>query len=78
MTTNNNLIGASSAKTEWKRIYRAKVHKSVYRLQMRIAKARQDKHFGKVKALQRLLTRIAGSGNGLSERLELSAVKVAH
>jgi RNA-directed DNA polymerase len=58
MTTKTTLIGASSpcdsnawGDIPWKR---AKAH--VFRLQMRIAKATREGRFGKVKALQRILT----------------------
>ena len=50
-------IGASSTTAQkWSDIDWTKIEKSVLRLQMRIAKAKQQKRFGKVKALQWLLT----------------------
>jgi len=49
-------IGASSAASIWTTIDWSKIEKAVYRLQMRIAKARRQKRFGKVKSLQWLLT----------------------
>jgi RNA-directed DNA polymerase len=56
MTTSGTLplIGASSA--TWRDIQWQKVEVNVYRLQMRIAKARREQRFNKVKALQWLLT----------------------
>ena len=46
-------IGASSTTAQkWSDIDWTKIEKSVLRLQMRIAKAKQQKRFGKVKALQ--------------------------
>lgn len=50
----NPLVGASS--TTWRDIQWQKVEVNVYRLQMRIAKARREERFNKVKALQWLLT----------------------
>lgn len=50
-------IGASSTATQnWSEIDWTQIEKSVLRLQMRIAKAKRKKRFGKVKALQWLLT----------------------
>jgi RNA-directed DNA polymerase len=49
-------IGASSAASTWDNINWPRLDKFVYRLQMRIAKARRQKRYGKVKALQWLLT----------------------
>jgi RNA-directed DNA polymerase len=49
-------IGASSAADIWININWSKVESAVYRLQMRIAKARRRRHFGRVKSLQWLLT----------------------
>lgn len=48
--------GASSAGAAWKAINWQIVQVQVKRLQMRIAKATREKRWGKVKALQRLLT----------------------
>lgn len=58
MTAKNlPLTGAPSApETTWDSIKWNKAASGVRRLQMRIAKAMREKHFGKVKALQRLLT----------------------
>jgi RNA-directed DNA polymerase len=50
----NLSVGASS--TTWSDIEWQKVEVNVYRLQMRIAKARRERRFNKVKALQWLLT----------------------
>ncbi len=58
MTTKITLIGASSpcdSKT-WDNIPWEGVKAHVFRLQMRIAKATRERKFGKVKALQRILT----------------------
>ena len=54
---NLSLIGASSApKLSWHTIHWSHANKRVKRLQMRIAKAVREKCYGKVKALQWLLT----------------------
>lgn len=49
-------IGASSTAATWKSVNWTEVDKAVYRLQMRIAKARRRKCYGRVKALQWILT----------------------
>ena len=50
-------IGASSAPSqEWKSLPWDKIRQRVRRLQMRIAKAIKDKHYGKARALQWILT----------------------
>ncbi len=52
-----NSVGAASHKAEdWHSIDWAKAHRIVRRLQARIVKATQEQKWGKVKALQRLLT----------------------
>ena len=56
MTTKGTLIGASSIGTVWSSINWTKVEKSICQLQMRIAKAVQNRHYGKVKSLQWILT----------------------
>ncbi len=56
MTVAATLTGAPSAPTNWPRINWVKVKGRVRRLQERIAKAVRKKRFGKVKAIQRLLT----------------------
>jgi len=50
------MIGASSAEITWNAINWRKVEAHVRRLQMRIAKAVQERLWNKVKALQRILT----------------------
>ena len=51
------LVGASSAKGKgWKVINWHTVRREVRRLQTRIAKAVREGRYGRVKALQRLLT----------------------
>ena len=50
------LIGASSADPSWDAIDWQTAERSVRRLQMRIAKATRARRWGKVQALQRLLT----------------------
>ena len=53
----NSLTGASSPTGEgWHEINWQQVHQNVRRLQVRIVKATQEKRWGKVKALQHLLT----------------------
>jgi RNA-directed DNA polymerase len=49
-------FGASSAGAKWAKLDWAYIEQSVYKLQMRIAKARRQRRFGKVKSLQWLLT----------------------
>jgi RNA-directed DNA polymerase len=62
----NSLTGASSHPGDgWHDINWRKVHQNVRRLQVRIVKAIQEKRWGKVKALQRLLTR-SFSGKALA------------
>lgn len=54
-------IGASQAISRWSSIDWEKIEKEVYRLQVRIAKARQEKRLGRVKSLQWLLTHSASA-----------------
>ena len=55
--TATSVAGAPSAcLPDWNSIDWTKIHKQVYRLQVRIAKAVREKHWGKVAALQHLLT----------------------
>src|SRR4051812_5743784 len=57
MTTTATLIGASSSSSlNWGTIEWRTIKKHVQRLQMRIAKAAREGRWGKVKALQWLLT----------------------
>lgn len=56
MTTTATLLGASSTSSSWDAIHWRTIQKSVQRLQMRIAKATREGCWGKVKALQWLLT----------------------
>ena len=49
-------LGAASAASLWEAIDWRAAEKTVHRLQMRIAKATREKRFGKVHALQWLLT----------------------
>lgn len=56
--TANPIAGAASHKDmDWHAINWQKAHENVRRLQARIVKATQQGRWGKVKALQRLLTR---------------------
>lgn len=57
MTFVLKINGASSASQQWHAIDWQVIEKDVFRLQVRIAKAVKDNRWGKVKALQRLLTR---------------------
>jgi hypothetical protein len=62
------LAGAASHEpTDWQAIDWLQVHRNVRRLQRRIVKATQDGRWGKVKALQRLLTH-SFSGKALAVR----------
>lgn len=55
--TVNTMTGAASLETgDWHAINWQKAHRNVRRLQARIVKAVQEGRWGKVKALQRLLT----------------------
>ena len=55
--TATSVAGAPSAcLPDWDDIDWPKIHKQVYRLQVRIAKAVREKRWGKVAALQHLLT----------------------
>lgn len=58
MTTNVDLIGASLAKPQvtWSKLKWPALKGNVFRLQVRIAKADKEGRYGKVRALQRLLT----------------------
>ena len=56
MTTMKMVGAASDCKVSWHGIDWATAHQTVRRLQMRIAKAVRERHRGKVKALQWLLT----------------------
>src|SRR6185436_9811921 len=55
-TTVKPPIGASSTSSSWDAIHWRSIKKYVQRLQMRIAKATREGRWGKVKALQWLLT----------------------
>lgn len=56
MTTMQMVGAASGCEVDWHGIDWAKAHQTVQRLQTRIAKAVREGHWGKVKALQWLLT----------------------
>jgi RNA-directed DNA polymerase len=56
MTTMQMVGAASGCEVDWHGIDWAKVHQTVRRLQMRIAKAVREGRWGKVKTLQWLLT----------------------
>ena len=56
MTTMQIVGAASCGEVNWHGIDWAKVHQTVRRLQMRIAKATREGRYGKVKALQWILT----------------------
>ena len=57
MTPGERSSGASSATVQWTSIDWESIESAVFRLQLRIAKAAREKRWGKVTALQRLLTR---------------------
>jgi len=57
MTHTEGCSGASSASAKWLSVDWSHTEASVFRFQLRIAKAAKAKRWGKVKALQRLLTR---------------------
>ena len=57
MTPVKRPSGATSATEQWISINWKSIESTVFRLQIRIAKTAREKRWGKVKALQRLLTR---------------------
>ena len=61
------MIGASSKVVHWDAIDWRTIERQVQRLQMRIAKATRERRWGKVKALQWLLTH-SFSGKALAVR----------
>jgi RNA-directed DNA polymerase len=65
MTANSIAGAASHANVDWQAINWQKAHENVRRLQARIVKATQQGKWGKVKALQHLLTR-SFSGKALA------------
>src|SRR5574339_960451 len=67
MTANMFAGAASHNELKWHQINWSAVHRNVRRLQARIVKATQEGKWGKVKALQRLLTR-SFSGKALAVR----------
>ncbi len=68
MTAKQQLAGAATHRVvDWHAIDWQKVHQNVRRLQARIVKATQEGRWGKVKALQRLLTH-SFSGRALAVR----------
>src|SRR5262245_2160589 len=67
MTTENSVGAASDVKMNRPAINWRQVHCNVRRLQIRIVKATQESRWGKVKALQHLLTR-SFSGRALAVR----------
>jgi RNA-directed DNA polymerase len=67
MTTEFSVGAAPDATMNWQAIDWRQVHQNVRRLQIRIVKATQEGRWGKVKALQHLLTR-SFSGRALAVR----------
>src|SRR5437660_3762248 len=67
MTANTFAGAASHTEVNWRTIDWSAVHRNVRRLQARIVKATQEGRWGKVKALQRLLTH-SFSGKALAVR----------
>ena len=67
MTTVQAVGAASSGASEWYDIEWRTIHRNVRRLQVRIAQATKDGRWGKVRALQRLLTH-SFSGKALAVR----------
>jgi hypothetical protein len=65
--TVTSVTGAASHEVDWHAIEWQKVYRNVRRLQARIVKATQEGRWGKVKALQRLLTH-SFSGKALAVR----------
>jgi len=70
MTVENQTAGASfHGVTDWSDIDWQKAHQTVRRLQARIVKATQEGRWGKVKALQRLLTHSFRQGSKKGKRM---------
>src|SRR5260370_42149111 len=67
MTANTFAGAASHGEVNWRTIDWSAVHRTVRRLQTRIAQATQQGRWGKVQALQRLLTH-SFSGKALAVR----------
>src|SRR2546429_6748151 len=67
MTANTFAGAAPHSEVNWHRTNWSAVHRNVRRLQARIVKATQEGKWGKVKALQHLLTR-SFSGKALAVR----------
>ena len=67
MTTENSVGAAPDTAMDWQAINWRQVHQNVRRLQIRIVKATEEGRWGKVKALQHLLTR-SFSGRALAVR----------
>src|SRR6516225_11905138 len=67
MTTVQAVGAASSGASEWYAIEWRTIHRNARRLQVRIAQATKDGRWGKVRALQRLLTH-SFSGKALAVR----------
>src|SRR2546421_1146375 len=67
MTANTFAGAASHTEVNWRTIDWSAVHRNVRRLQARIVKATQEGRWGKVKALQHLLTH-SFSGKALAVR----------
>jgi RNA-directed DNA polymerase len=60
MTTEQSVGAASHGSNHWREVDWCSVNRNVCRLQVRIVKAVEEGRWGKVKALQRLLTHSAG------------------
>ena len=60
MTTVQAVGAVSSEAAEWYAIDWQAIHRNVRRLQVRIVKAVKEGRWGKVRALQRLLTGVSG------------------
>ena len=57
MTTMKSVVGAASGcEVDWHSLDWAQIHQTVKKLQMRIAKATREGRYGRVKALQWILT----------------------
>ena len=67
MTPENSVGAAPDTTVDWQAINWRQVHQNVRRLQIRIVKATQEGRWGKVKALQHLLTR-SFSGRAMAVR----------
>jgi RNA-directed DNA polymerase len=71
MTTAQAVGAVSDEAAKWYAIDWPTIHRNVRRLQVRIAQATKERRWGKVQALQRLLTSAQRSGGGATSSFDL-------